>query len=536
MNDNKTKINLSLHDLGDFFAKFTEHSEHVYWISSPDFKKIQFISPSFERIWGRPREELYTNPESWITFLHPDDVINYHPIHEMAKKVALLGDQARYFENYRIIRPDGEIRWIMDHGFPICNEKGECLGVTGIAIDVSAEKRAELKLKIEKERAETANLAKTEFIAHMSHDIRTPLTGLIGMSQRLVDCSEHDERKQYAQWIHDSSQQLLSLLNSILDVVSTQNLCEHDLSQDFFDLHACIKDLITLERPSIEVKGLSLDVKIDDHVPRYVISDQHKLHRILLNLLGNAIKFTQNGRISVEITALPFTAERVHVNFRIIDTGIGIAPVMQAKIFDQFYRISPTYQGRHSGHGVGLSIVQSYVALLGGQIQCDSEENKGTVFSVRIPLTIAHTTPKNAKVAERHVHSDGYASTKMPHLLLVEDNIIALNIIENLVQKTHCQYTSVTDAESAYAMLEHNSFDLIITDLGLPGLSGYELTKKIRQWEMALHQNPIPIVGLTAHANEQVRTQCLQAGMQDVFGKPMTLAMLQKIIHDYPGK
>ena len=130
-------MNFTLEEIGNFLAKFTEHSEHIYWISSADFKKIQYISPSYERIWGRSREELYSNPEIWITFLHPEDIINHHPIHEMAKRVELLGERARYAENYRIIRPDGNIRWIMDNGFPIFDESGRCLGVTGIAIDIT---------------------------------------------------------------------------------------------------------------------------------------------------------------------------------------------------------------------------------------------------------------------------------------------------------------------------------------------------------------------------------------------------------------
>ena len=149
-------MNFTLEEIGNFLAKFTEHSEHIYWISSADFKKIQYISPSYERIWGRSREELYSNPEIWITFLHPEDIINHHPIHEMAKRVELLGERARYAENYRIIRPDGNIRWIMDNGFPIFDESGRCLGVTGIAIDITNEKVAETSLKHAKEIAESA--------------------------------------------------------------------------------------------------------------------------------------------------------------------------------------------------------------------------------------------------------------------------------------------------------------------------------------------------------------------------------------------
>ncbi len=205
----KKEINLSLAEIGDFLSKFTEYSEHVYWISSSDLKKIQYISSSYERIWGRSREELYTDPEKWITFLHPDDVQNYHPIHELADRVKKLGEKARYSETYRIIRPNGEIRWIIDNGFPIFNDKGDCIGISGVAIDVTNQKKIEQELIKEKENSSEARIMVAEaeaaalisktkadseeemrktvmvLVGDIVHDLRTPIATIRGVSNIL---------------------------------------------------------------------------------------------------------------------------------------------------------------------------------------------------------------------------------------------------------------------------------------------------------------------------------------------------------------
>ncbi|MCD8499816.1 MAG: PAS domain-containing protein, partial [Gammaproteobacteria bacterium] len=172
--------------LGSFLSQLADKSEHVYWLSSADFKKIEYISPAYEAIWGRKVDELYKNPDKWITFLHPDDVKNHHPITAMKERIEQLGASARYREDYRIIRPDGTVRWIMDRGFPIYDEEGLCCGVTGIALDVTKEKEAELALEKAKEKAEAANRAKTEFLANMSHDVKSPMTGIVMSSDLMM--------------------------------------------------------------------------------------------------------------------------------------------------------------------------------------------------------------------------------------------------------------------------------------------------------------------------------------------------------------
>lgn len=551
MAKNYNKITLTLDEVGNFLAKFTENSDHVYWISSPDFKKIQYISPSYERVWGRLRQDLYDNPEIWITFLHPEDAIDHHPIEEMANKIIQLGDKARYSEHYRIIRPDGEIRWIMDNGFPLYDDQGNCFGVTGIAIDITEQKRQEEELRIAKEIAEKANYAKDEFIQNMSHDIRTPLTGIIGMANLLEQSLQKTQEKEYAQMIEMSGEQLLLLFNSILDIVSSNSSKEHILEKQSFDLFELIKGICELELPTIKLKKLELSLGIDPSVPRWLITDSTKLHRILLNLLSNAIKFTQQGSVKIHVSAQPIPDDdHLELNLTISDSGIGIPESDQGKIFDRFYRAVPSSKGLYTGHGVGLHIVQKYVDLLQGTISFESNPAQGTSFQVKIPvladLTKADSQSESSaalsiEVVEQWVNSSmtsqpGREETfhsQSPLLLLVEDNSIALKMIESIAKQANCRYLSARTGEEALNLIEHYHFDLVLTDIGLPGISGSELTLAIRAYERNLDRSPVPIVGLTAHAVDAVKKECLLVGMSKVMMKPIKLNSLCALVNEF---
>ncbi|HBI22530.1 MAG TPA: hypothetical protein DDY37_08155, partial [Legionella sp.] len=535
MTKNSNKVSSTLHDVGGFLAKFTEHSDHVYWISTPDFKRIQYISPSYERIWGRTREALYLNPEIWITYLHPDDVKNHHPIHEMAKKIEMLGEQARYSEHYRIIRPDGEIRWIMDNGFPLINEQGDCFGVTGIAIDVSQQKKQEETLRIAKEAAEAATRAKTAFIANMSHDIRTPLTGVVGMSRLLEDTLFDHKQKQYARWLGESGDQLLHMLNGILDVVSADHASEEDIHENTFDVRQIIDDIVQLERPSTLLKGIDLITHVDEKVPHCLISDTTKINHILLNLLGNAIKFTSVGHVGVYVTWREETDEHVRLQFRVDDTGIGIPPECQGNVFDRFFRATPSDKGTYTGHGMGLHIAQTYARLLGSNIHLTSELDVGSTFYFDATLKKGVSSPITPPAESIGIDASMLSADKeippqkAPNLLLIEDNVIALHVLENLVTQAGCHFTSAVNGEAAFKLATRGGFDIIITDLGLPGISGIEFTKKLRAYEIKKHLKAVPIIGLTAHTQGAVKDNCLKAGMMDAYSKPIDLSTLEHI-------
>jgi PAS domain S-box-containing protein len=530
--DKKNKdISLNLEEVGDFLAKFTENSDHIYWISSPDFKRIKYISPSYERIWGRSREELYQNPEVWITYLHPDDTKNHHPIHEMAEKIALLGGKARYSEQYRIIQPNGEIRWIRDHGFPLYNNEGICYGVTGIAIDVTDQKIIEQQLREANIKAETANLAKTEFIANMSHDIRTPLTGVIGLSEILELTLQNPEEKEKALLLHDSGEQLLRMLNAILEDVRVEHTGEQQIKEESFDLHQCIHDLVKLESPATTVKQLNFKAQIESGVPRFIRSDRNKIHRILLNLIGNAIKFTQSGCITLGIDCLHLDAATAHLKFSVSDTGIGIPVEAQSQVFNRFFKVSSSYKGIYEGNGLGLHIAQSYVELLGGHITLTSKVGIGSTFNFDIVCDLGERLEESQKKYDMPTTNSPTSPQNLNlHLLLVEDNAIALKTLELLLKQKGYTYASASTGEEAWAMFHSQLFDLMITDIGLPGISGTQLSLRIRNQERELGTPTLPIIGLTGHARESALEECMQSGINEVLSKPAQIEALHQCI------
>ncbi|MFJ1268727.1 ATP-binding protein [Legionella lytica] len=430
-----------------------------------------------------------------------------------------------------LVNDAGDVIHTLVSKVPIFNQAGEVMGLAGISVDVTDLTKAQVS-------SELANKVKTEFIANMSHDIRTPLTGVVGMAKLLEDNLSDASQKQYAHWLGESGTQLLSMLNGILDVVSADNENEADVHAEVFDLRQLVQNIEQLERPSTLIKGLDLVARIDERIPACLSSDATKIHRILLNLLGNAIKFTQAGRVEITLDLIEQTATQARIRFHIADTGIGIPAELQDKIFDRFYRGTPSSKGTYTGHGVGLHIAQSYVELLGGKIQVSSELGKGTTFYFDLLLNIAESelNLSPAQVAESDTLASGRGirvTAESYKLLLVEDNKIALFTLENLVKLAGYQFTSVMDGESALHLAQTQRFDLIITDLGLPGLSGIELTRTIRGLERAFHKESMPIIGLTAHSEDKIKRSCLEAGMNEVFTKPMTIDVLARIKTTY---
>jgi PAS domain S-box-containing protein len=416
---------------------------------------------------------------------------------------------------------------------PLIDDEGNIIGILGNSSDITELKRTQAALKIAKETAEKASQAKTEFLANMSHDIRTPLTGIIGMTKMLEETARSEEERQYASWVNESGEQLLKLLNGVLDVVSADDMNEDDLYLESFHLRDCLEDLNQLERPAMMQKDISFQLKIAPNIPEFIRTDRFKLSRVLLNLLGNAIKFTDQGMIQLIVDLINSDDQQKLLMFKVVDTGKGIPKEAQKKVFERFYRISPSYKNNHHGHGVGLHIVEKYVELLGGKIGINSEEGKGTTFYFAIPLVPAvapEIDEKENLVSSPPVQTPLYS----PYLLLVEDSIVALKVLERMVMKAGCRYLSATSGEKGLLLAKTEPFDLIITDIGLPGISGNEMTRQIRDWEKQKGStSPFLIYGLTGHAGQIAEAESLNLGMNGVFTKPMTAISLRTLLDSF---
>jgi PAS domain S-box-containing protein len=428
---------------------------------------------------------------------------------------------------------------------PLFNDDGKVVGILGIYMDITERKKMEEALQLAKERAEAASRAKTEFIANMSHDIKTPMSGVIGIAQILESEGTTEKDREYGRIIHTSSQRLLCLLNDILELISVDEIKRDYLKLETFNLRERIDYLRDLTFPYLQSNNLHLNIAIDPKFPDCVVADRIKIDRILLNLTSNALKFTEQGHITISAKVISQEKQKIIAEIEVSDTGIGISKDKINKIFDCFYRISPSYHNKYAGHGIGLYIVHKYATLLAGNISVKSEVGKGSTFIVTVPLKIGKA--EDAKLIQeqlaktlsqplKQISSVKYLKKQTGSTLkglLIEDDSVARHVAKTFLQSSGFEIEDVDSAEEGFKRVMEKYYDLIITDIGLPGMNGDQFTAVTRAWEKATRHPHIPIVGLTAHAKQPKAMQL--AGMDMLLEKPLDESRVAKIIrHFFP--
>jgi two-component system, OmpR family, aerobic respiration control sensor histidine kinase ArcB len=426
------------------------------------------------------------------------------------------------------IKADGKIFYYLSSKTPLRNRKGEIIGVVGISTDITKLKETESALHIALEKAEAANKAKTEFIMNMSHDLRTPLAGIIGISSLQADDATSPQEQQYGKWIHSAGEQLLELLNSVIEVTAAEHQIE-SVKKENINLQQFAEELHALMQPAVVAKELEFQIKLGTHLP-VVITDRIKLKRIILNLLSNAVKFTKQGKICLEINALKEKNDEAKIEIFIADTGIGIAKDKIDKIFDRFYRAHPSYQAEYRGYGIGLFLVKKATKLLGGKIKVSSEEGKGSCFSLEFIFPISHGAldkTNHSKIGQP-MEALGLEKTHST-VLIAEDNAIVLFAVKKILAKLGFEVTAVTDGKAALNVLQTQFFVWALIDIGLPDLDGTEVVREYRQWEQENNKPHLPIFALTAHAEKTIKDKCKDVGFDYVLKKPFTEQDIQII-------
>ncbi|MGI0484184.1 PAS domain S-box protein [Pantanalinema rosaneae CENA516] len=494
----------------------------------------------------------------WIARLHPDDQESVANIY----RAYVSGEISDYVVEFRQRTRSGNWKWILSLGKIVAwDEAGQPLRMLGTHTDISDRKaaeaalrraNAELEMRVEartaelrqaKEAAESANRAKSAFLANMSHELRTPLNAILGFSQLMVrDTAIGEQHRENLGIINRSGEHLLNLINDILEM-SKIEAGQVNFTPTDFDLYSLLDSLTEMFRLRAETKGVQLTLDRDGHLPRYIHTDDNKLRQILINLLGNAVKFTPTGEVILRVRRLtPSPAhDRVERNisytlvFEVKDTGIGIPTEAVDTLFNPFVQANPGHRTQ-DGTGLGLAISRQYVYLLGGDITIESQVGQGTTVRFTVQASCAQATPDLDVLVCRQVV--GLAPNQPTYrLLVVEDNLPSRKLLMSLLQPLGFDVQTVVNGREAIAMWQRWHPHLIWMDMRMPELDGYEATRQIRAIEAVQppYLQPTVIIALTASAFEEQRARILAVGCNDFIRKPFQIETLLEKMAEYLG-
>lgn len=379
------------------------------------------------------------------------------------------------------------------------------------------------RLRRARRAAEAANVAKSEFLANMSHEIRTPLTGVLGMLNLALEAQPPGHR-EYLEAARGSASTLLAILNDILDFskIEARRL---DLSPAPVHLPELVRNVTRLMEPVARQKGLNFFLRIATATPEWVVTDSVRVQQVLLNLIGNAIKFTKEGGITVSVTSPGEGNGRLPVQISVSDTGIGISPSKLSRIFDAFEQADTSIGRRFGGTGLGLAISRQLAAILGGSLTVESEEGKGSTFRFRFTALPVSMPSVPAQAPLKDAPEAGTALAL--NLLVVEDNPVNRRVVGALLEKDGHRVTMACSGEEAVAIVRGAaSFDAILMDIQMPGMDGFQATAEIRAME-SQRSNPTPVIALTAHAYSGYQQICREAGMNGYLTKPVNRGELR---------
>jgi signal transduction histidine kinase/ActR/RegA family two-component response regulator len=397
-----------------------------------------------------------------------------------------------------------------------------------LAAEIEQRKRIEKELHSAKELAETASKTKSEFLANMSHEIRTPMNGILGTLQLLQSSELTESQSEYVSIAYNSGEALLTLLNDILDF-SKIEAGKLDLEYIPFSLQQIIKELnVLLHNKALERK-VKLISDIDTNVAHVIKGDPVRIRQILINLMTNAIKFTEDGEVKVKISALDEDEKSTRLRLEVIDTGIGIPEEAQRKLFNSFTQADGSTTRKYGGTGLGLAIVRQLVTMMHGRLGVDSEPEKGSCFWVEITFEVLEGMQLEEQKASAIAEAD--LSGK---ILLVEDNPVNQIVAKKMLEKIGVTFDVVNNGQEAVDCLEkEHDFDVVLMDCQMPVLDGYAATAEIRNMEQQQKIKRIPIIAMTANAMEGDKEKCIAAGMDDYVAKPVKMNELQSVLQTW---
>ena len=430
---------------------------------------------------------------------------------------AVFSDVGRHSVEMRINTRARRQIWCRLESFQHIDEEGVPRSLTAV-VDMTDRRRIEDDLIIAKEEAVAANRAKSIFLANMSHEIRTPMNGILAMSEIAMESGLTPEQRDYIGAIHVSARSLLAIINDILDL-SRIEADKIRIESAPFSIRDTVQECMALFQPMIQEKSLKASFVTDPNLPDRLIGDRSRFRQVLLNLVGNAVKFTQEGSVTIRIGGSRLSDHAWEVTCEVSDTGIGIPDELHATIFDSFTQAENAYDKRYQGTGLGLTISRRLARLMSGQLFFRSTEGEGSTFFFTLPLLVAG--PDDEPPIDQLPVLDP-SETRGKRLLVAEDNAINTLVIQTILEKAGFEVWTATSGTQALEYLEAHRFDLVLMDISMPELDGLEATRRIRSGEIPGIDPAIPVIAITAHAMSGDRETFADAGMNDYLGKPFS--------------
>ncbi len=484
---------------------------------------------SVEELIGRTDFDFFSTPSTL-------------PFFTDEQRVMRVGDPL--LERVEIINRDtpDKQRWVLASKIPLRDAGRQIWGLIGISRDITALKKVEMELRQAKEAAEAATRAKSEFLATMSHEIRTPMNAVIGMTSLLLDTPLDTEQAEFVNTIRVSGENLLAIINDILDFSKIES-GHMELERRPFNPGECVEDALDLFMRRAEEKGIALRRRIDASVPRLVVGDQMRLRQVLVNLVGNAVKFTEHGEVVVAAYATP-AGEGSRLHFAVRDTGIGIPHDRMDRLFHTFSQVDSSTTRRYGGTGLGLVISKRLVEMMAGELSVESEAGVGSVFAFHVLVDLPpHALPESASGqcedgsgegfvrAQRKVqaHFDKSAQRQGTlRILLAEDNLINQKVALRILQRLGYEADLAENGLAVLAALAHKDYDVILMDVQMPEMNGLDATRRIRA-ELPPERQP-RIIALTADAMAGYQNECLASGMNGYITKPIRVEELVAVL------